>query len=88
MGVAHFLTRLATSAPHVLVVEVGGDWLTRVTVEQAITRRGWPSVHSPADADVLAVCGPSGLSTTVDATRMKEMHSSQPTRAMVTPKRP
>ena len=68
MGVAHFLTRLATSAPHVLVVEVGGDWLTRVTVEQAITRRGWPSVHSPADADVLAVCGPSGLSTTVDAT--------------------
>jgi hypothetical protein len=52
----------------VLVVEVPGWWATRVAVEQDLVRRGWQVALSPADADVLVVCGEPGerLAAAVD----------------------
>ncbi|WP_157235701.1 hypothetical protein [Brachybacterium sp. P6-10-X1] len=52
--------RLAVRAARVLVVEVPGQWLARVELEQQILRRGWRQAWTPADADVLAVCGVPG----------------------------
>jgi hypothetical protein len=52
----------------VLVVEVPGHWTTRVNLERAIRERGWHRALSPADADVLLVCGVPGaeLAAAVD----------------------
>ncbi|MDY6998572.1 MAG: hypothetical protein SW019_18395, partial [Actinomycetota bacterium] len=52
--------RLAARRPHVLAVEVPGQWRLRARVEHELARRGWPTACSPADADVLAVCGRPG----------------------------
>ena len=60
MGVAGTLSRLAVRHAHVLLVEVPGHWLTRVAAERYVLRRGWRLAISPADADILAVCGPPG----------------------------
>ncbi|MGB3828959.1 MAG: hypothetical protein WA962_09300, partial [Ornithinimicrobium sp.] len=51
------LSRYAARRAHVFVVEVPGSWLERIRLEAALTQRGWPLAVSPADADVLAVCG-------------------------------
>lgn len=51
------LTRLAVARAHVLVVEVPGHWLSRVTLQRRLHARGWRDARTPADADVLAVCG-------------------------------
>ncbi|MGX5654583.1 hypothetical protein ACWKWC_07410, partial [Geodermatophilus nigrescens] len=63
--------RLAAAAGRrvaVLVVEVPGWGLTRCGVEAAVRRRGWRQAPSPADADLLAVCGSPGdrLASAVD----------------------
>lgn len=60
MGLSSWLARLAVTGAHVLVVESPGAWLTRVAVEQRLVRRGWRQAISPADADVLVVCGHPG----------------------------
>lgn len=60
MGVSRLLARLATRATQVLVVEVPGQWITRVELERQMLRRGWRQAWAPADADVLAVCGVPG----------------------------
>jgi hypothetical protein len=62
------LARYAVRATHVLVVEVPGHWLTRAALERAASDRGWQVALSPADADVLAVCGSPGpqLASLVD----------------------
>ncbi|MEQ7845729.1 hypothetical protein [Nocardioides kribbensis] len=57
MGLKGALARLAVQAPHVLVVETPGGWRVRVALEQELGRRGWRAATSPADADLLAVCG-------------------------------
>lgn len=54
------LARAATAHAHVLVVEVPARWEVRAALERGLTRRGWRSAVSPADADVLAVCGEPG----------------------------
>ncbi len=51
---------MAARRAHVLVVEVGGQWRVRAAVERAVLDRGWTLASSPADADVLAVCGSPG----------------------------
>ena len=51
------IARSATRRAHVLLVEVPGQWRTRALVERAVLTRGWSLAVSPADADVLAVCG-------------------------------
>ncbi len=59
MGLSEALARAATRRVHVLVAEVPGAFTTRVALEREVTARGWVLAASPAEADVLAVCGPS-----------------------------
>ncbi|WP_277551904.1 hypothetical protein [Kocuria oceani] len=68
MGLSGALARLAVRAAQVLVVEVPGQWATRMELEHQLLRRGWRPAWTPADADVLAVCGVPGpeLSELVD----------------------
>ncbi|MGV9807360.1 hypothetical protein [Micromonospora chersina] len=51
------LSRIAVRHAHVLVAEVPGYWATRAAVERHVLARGWRLALSPADADILAVCG-------------------------------
>jgi hypothetical protein len=60
VGVSRLLGRIAARRVHVLPVEVGGYWLLRVEVERDALARGWCVALSPADADVMAVCGIPG----------------------------
>lgn len=60
MGLRKELVRFATGRAHVLVVEAPGRWRSRAAVERHVRERGWILSRSPADADVLAVCGPVG----------------------------
>ncbi|WP_245580322.1 hypothetical protein [Arthrobacter castelli] len=60
MGLTKILADVAVRATQVLVVEVPGQWLTRVELEQQMLCRGWRRAWTPADADVLAVCGVPG----------------------------
>lgn len=55
-----WLARAAARRAHVLVVEAPGCWPLRAHLEREIARRGWRQAESPADADVLAVCGTPG----------------------------
>ncbi|WP_282957487.1 hypothetical protein [Kocuria rosea] len=68
MGLNELLARFAVRAAQVLVVEVPGHWDARMELEQQMLRRGWRPAWTPADADVLAVCGVPGpeLSELVD----------------------
>ncbi|TFD21526.1 hypothetical protein [Cryobacterium sp. TMS1-13-1] len=50
----------ATRRVHVLVLEVPGWGEIRMRVEAELARRGWTPAISPADADVLLVCGEPG----------------------------
>ncbi|VAZ91882.1 hypothetical protein LAUMK4_01935 [Mycobacterium persicum] len=60
MGMTELLSRVAQRRAHVLTVEVPGEWVLRAAVEQGLAARGWRAAVSPADADVLAVCGIPG----------------------------
>ena len=60
MGLRQRLTALSLRRVHVLLVEVPGWWPTRVAAQQELWARGWPEASSPADADVLLVCGRPG----------------------------
>ena len=57
MGLKKILGRLATTRCHVLIVEAPGHAPVRMAVEQDLARRGWVPALSPADADILCVCG-------------------------------
>jgi hypothetical protein len=62
------LARAATARVSVLVVPVPGWTATRCAVERAVRARGWRPALSPADADLLVVCGAPGprLAAAVD----------------------
>lgn len=60
MGLRQQLASYAARRPHALLAEVPGWWDTRVAVERAVLRRGWRLAVSPADADVLVICGRPG----------------------------
>ena len=60
MGLNELLAGLAVRAAHVLVIEPPGQWSTRVELDHQMLRRGWRRAWTPADADVLAVCGVPG----------------------------
>ncbi len=68
MGLATLLARRAVHVAHVLVVESRGSARVRMQAERALTQRGWSLAHSPAEADVLFVCGTPGprLAATID----------------------
>jgi hypothetical protein len=60
MGVIDALARRAVRRGHVLVAEAPGHFSTRAALERCVLARGWALAESPADADVLAVCGSPG----------------------------
>jgi len=60
MGVSAALARYAGRRAHVLLAEVPGNWELRALVERRMFARGWCQAMSPADADILAVCGHPG----------------------------
>lgn len=60
MGLTTGLARYAARSPHVLIAEVPGNWLQRAALERRALRWGWRLADSPADADVLAICGQPG----------------------------
>lgn len=68
MGVTRRLVRAAARRPHVLVAAMPGGTASRLAVEAHLRRRSWPTAWSPADADLLVVCGavPTALTTTVE----------------------
>ena len=60
MGLSDAIARSASRHAHALVVEVPGSWRTRMAAERNVAARGWRLAISPADADVLVVCGEPG----------------------------
>ncbi|ORW35667.1 hypothetical protein AWC17_21695 [Mycobacterium nebraskense] len=60
MGVGALLASLGCRRAHVLLAEVPGHFELRASVERSLFRRGWCPALSPADADILAVCGVPG----------------------------
>lgn len=68
MGVTGRLMRAAARRPHVLVAAMPGGTASRLAVEAYLRRRNWPTAWSPADADLLVVCGavPTALRTAVE----------------------
>ncbi len=60
MGLRDGIARGAVRRAHVLVVEVPGWGKARRRAEAEIARRGWAAAGSPADADILLVCGQPG----------------------------
>ncbi len=59
MGLNDALARIAVRRCHVLLVEGTGGTRLRMELEQEIARRGWVEASSPADADILGLCGQS-----------------------------
>jgi hypothetical protein len=56
-----WLRRFAFARPHVFVTCVPGGAAARLAVERFAREQGWPLAASPADADLLVVCGtPAG----------------------------
>jgi hypothetical protein len=60
VGLIQWLTRVASSRPHVLIAEAPGAFHHRVALERALGQVGWQRADSAADADVLAVVGEPG----------------------------
>jgi hypothetical protein len=60
LGLSDAIARSASRHAHALVVEVPGSWRTRMAAERNVAARGWRLAISPADADVLVVCGEPG----------------------------
>ncbi len=60
MGLTARLRAAAVRRPHVLVVAVPGARPVRAAAQTALVRLGWPTASSPADADILLVCGAAG----------------------------
>lgn len=57
------MSRVGARRTHVLLVEVPGGWTARVAAERVVVHRGLVLAESPADADLLAVCGVPGPET-------------------------
>jgi hypothetical protein len=60
VGLRQMVARAAARHAHVLIVEAPGHWRTRAAAERGVRVRGWGVAGSPADADVLLVCGEPG----------------------------
>jgi hypothetical protein len=60
VGLNQVLPPLAVRRARVLVAEMPGQWAVRAALEARLAARGWGVALSPADADVLAVCGRTG----------------------------
>ncbi|MFJ6134248.1 hypothetical protein [Janibacter terrae] len=83
MGLIRVLAHLAVNSTRVLIVEAPGHWLTRVELEQQMALRGWRAAWTPANADVLAVCGVPGPELAELAERLWEQMPGPRARADV-----
>ena len=83
MGLTRALAHLAVNSTRVLIVEAPGHWLTRVELEQQMALRGWHAAWTPANADVLAVCGVPGPELAELAERLWEQMPGPRTRVDV-----
>lgn len=70
MGLTARLRAAAVRRPHVLIAAVPGHRDVRAAAERLLVDRGWPRAASPADADVLLVCGTlgPGMSAAIEVT--------------------
>ncbi|QYF91043.1 hypothetical protein [Arthrobacter sp. PAMC25284] len=68
MGLSDVLARAAVTRCHVFLAEVRDGAGPRMAVERQMARRGWVEALSPADADILCVCGevPDGQAEALD----------------------
>ena len=57
MGLNGVLLRAGATRPHVLAVTMPGATAARLAAEDYLRRRGWPAALTPADADILLICG-------------------------------
>ena len=57
MGLTGVLLRAGATRPHVLAVTMPGATAVRLAAEDYLRRRGWPAALTPADADILLICG-------------------------------
>jgi hypothetical protein len=57
VGLTGLLLRAGAARPHVLTVTAPGATAVRLAAEEQLRRRGWPAALSPADADILLICG-------------------------------
>jgi hypothetical protein len=51
------LLRAGATRPHVLAVTMPGATAVRLAAEDYLRRRCWPEAMTPADADILLICG-------------------------------
>jgi hypothetical protein len=57
VGLTGVLLRAGATRPHVLAVTMPGATAVRLAAEDYLRRRGWPAALTPADADILLICG-------------------------------
>jgi len=57
VDLSQWLARWAARRAHVFIAELPGNWLVRAATQDLIADRGWLQAASPAEADVLAICG-------------------------------
>lgn len=57
MGLNQWLAKCATQRAHVFIAEIPGNWTLRAATQKLIAARGWLQAVSPAESDILAVCG-------------------------------
>lgn len=80
------LTRrlLSLSVPHPFVATVPGATAVRLAVEKELRVRGWAAALSPADADMLVLCGTGGPDFEEAAARVWAQLPAPRTRAAIT----
>ncbi|MET9068590.1 hypothetical protein [Streptosporangium sandarakinum] len=61
MGLSERLLRYAAGRPRPLLAGVPHGTRVRLLAEAELARRGWPAARSPAEADLLVVCGSPGV---------------------------
>lgn len=57
MDLTGVLLRAGATRPHVLAVTMPGATAVRLAAEDYLRREGWPEAMTPADADILLICG-------------------------------
>ena len=57
MDLTGVLLRAGATRPHVLAVTMPGATAVRLAAEDYLRRRGLPEAMTPADADILLICG-------------------------------
>jgi hypothetical protein len=64
------LLRAGATRPRVLAASMPGATAVRLAAEEQLRRRGWPAGMTPADADILLICGDPGdlIAEAVEAT--------------------